>query len=76
MYTDKEKKSARIRFICVYPCAICACFGKSLSSYGVSHFSWSKTPSSTRLMEVWDARKQDWEVGDDHRFGHQVKQFL
>ena len=33
MYTDKDKKSARIRFICVYPCAICACFGKSLSGY-------------------------------------------
>jgi len=33
LYTDKDKESVRIRFICVYPCAICACFGKSLSSY-------------------------------------------
>jgi hypothetical protein len=30
MYTDKDKKSMRIRFICVYPCAICACCGESL----------------------------------------------
>jgi len=52
MYTDKDKKSARIRFtclcpaclclgrqgrqVCVYPCAIYACFGKSLSSYHLS----------------------------------------
>jgi len=33
MYTDKDKKSVRIRFICVYPCAICACLGKNLSSH-------------------------------------------
>gem|GEM_PF-6495493 len=33
MYADKDKKSVRTRFICVYPCAICACFGKSLISY-------------------------------------------
>ncbi len=33
MYADKDKKSVRTRFICVYPCAVRACFGKSLSSY-------------------------------------------
>ena len=28
MYADKDKKSVRTRFICVYLCAICACFVK------------------------------------------------